>query len=199
MRRYRLLHLIAIFVLISQTQAKEPKVKPVLSDSPSAPYEIGERLVYDISYMGIPAGEAVTEVYEKTRMKGRETFRIVSTVESNDFVSLFYPVRDRIESFIDSERFYSHYIKVKQQQGRKKREKVIDFDQVRHRAVQIKKHKGELKEETFDIPPDVQDSLSALYYLRMHQGLSVGESVFIDVHESNKIGNWRSRFSQEKK
>jgi len=146
-------------------------------------------LVYEVSYMGILAGEAVMAVLDKKEIKGRESFHIVSTVESNDFVSFFYPVRDRIESFIDAETYYSHSIKIKQRQGRKKREKVIDFDQIRHRALQTKKDKGELKQQAFDIPPEVQDSLSALYYFRMHQDLQVGESVFIPVHESDK--NWK--------
>jgi len=189
MKRFSPFVFIGLFILISQSSAKEPTSNPVLSETPYATYKMGERLVYEVSYMGIPAGEAVMEVHEKTKIKGRDTIHIISTVESNAFVSFFYPVKDRIESFIDSEKFYSHYIKVKQRQGRKRREKVIDFDQVQHRAVLIKKDKGELKEETFDIPPKVQDSLSALYFFRMHQDLSAGESVFIDVHESRK--NWK--------
>lgn len=189
MKRFFPFVFIGLFILISQPSANEPTSNPVLSETLSATYEVGERLVYKVSYMGIPAGEAVMEVHGKTEVNGREAIHIISTVESNAFVSFFYPVRDRIESFIDSERFYSHYIKVKQRQGRKRREKVIDFDQVQHRAVLIKKDKGELTEETFDIPPEVQDSLSALYFFRMHKDLSVGKSVFIDVHESRK--NWK--------
>ncbi len=185
----RLLPFLGFFFIISQTYATELVSTPPLNLAQSTVYQPGERLVYKVTYMGIPAGEAVMAVLDKTEMNGRESFHILSTVESNDFVSFFYPVQDRIESFIDAEALYSHAIKIKQRQGKKRREKVIDFDQVEHRALQTKKDKGGLKEEVFDIPPQVQDSLSALYYFRMHQDLVVGQSVYIPVHESDK--NWK--------
>ncbi len=182
--------LLIFVVLIAQSQALEPLSQRAKNLKTLRPFQMGERLVYRVSYMGIPAGEAVMAVSKKMQFKGREAYHIVSTVESNDFISVFYPVKDRIESFVDTEEFYSHYIKINQQQGRKRREKIIDFDQVRHRAIQIKtdKIKSEVKTEVFSIPPGVHDSLSSLYYFRMHQDLVPGESVFIDVHESNK--NW---------
>lgn len=176
--------------LIAQSQALEPLPQRAKNLKTLRPFQMGERLVYRVSYMGIPAGEAVMSVSKKMQFKGREAYHIISTVESNDFISVFYPVKDRVESFVDTEEFYSHYIKINQRQGRKRREKIIDFDQVRHRAIQIKtdKIKSEVKTEVFSIPPGVHDSLSSLYYFRMHQDLEPGESVFIDVHESNK--NW---------
>ncbi len=182
--------LFAFIVLIARSQAFEPVPKHAQNFKVLRPFQMGERLVYKVSYMGIPAGEAVMEVSKKIQFKGREAYHIISTVESNDFISVFYPVKDRVESFVDTEEFYSHYIKINQRQGRKRREKVIDFDQIRHRAIQVKtdKVKSEVKTEVFRIPPGVQDSLSSLYYFRMHQDLVPGESVFIDVHESNK--NW---------
>jgi len=182
--------LLAITVLIVRSHALEPSSEPVENLKTLRPFQMGERLVYKVSYMGVPAGEAVMEVSEKIKFKGREVYHIVSTVESNDFISFFYPVKDRVESFVDAEEFYSHYIKINQRQGKKRRKKTIDFDQVLHRAIQIKtdKVKSEVRTEVFQIPPRVQDSLSSLYYFRMHQNLVPGESVFIDVHESKK--NW---------
>jgi hypothetical protein len=45
------------------------------------------------------------------------------------------------------------------------------------------------QESRFDIPPQVQDILSSLYYFRTLPQLENGTSVFIDVHESKK--NWK--------
>ncbi len=144
----------------------------------------GERLVYDISYMGMSAGTAVMEVKEAIRHNGRVVYPIVSTAQSNDMVSLFYPVNDRVESLIDAEEIYSHRIDVKQHQGKKRREKVIDFDQTQHLATQHRKG----KKEVFTIPAEVQDSLSSLYFFRNQPLPEVGRSIFIPVHESEK--NW---------
>lgn len=180
-----LLLLFSCLLGISPIEAGEPVSLPPASHLPSnLAFAPGERLTYDITYLGARAGVAVMEVLEKTRMKGREVYHIISTAQSNDFVSLFYPVDDRVESFVDVEEFYSHYIKIKQHQGKRRREKVISFDQVQHRAVQFKND----KEKVFEIPPQVQDSLSSLYFFRVKNSIDVGRSVFINVHESEK--NW---------
>ncbi|MFQ5589454.1 MAG: DUF3108 domain-containing protein [Nitrospiria bacterium] len=185
MKTLHFLFLAAVLLLAPQSHATPHGPSPQPKDSsPVVAYGPGERLVYNVSYFGVPAGHAVMEVLGKTDLKGREVFHVLSTVNSNKFVSAFYPVKDRIETFIDAEEGYSHAIRIKQRQGRKRREKAIDFDQIRHRATQYKNNQV----ETFLVPPMVQDSLSALYHFRNHTALEVGKSVFIDVHESNK--NW---------
>jgi hypothetical protein len=156
---------------------KEPKI--------DVPFWAGERLTYEISWFGIKSGTAVMEVKEKLRMGEREVYHIVSTAQSNDFISFFYPVDDRVESFVDAEGLYPYNIQVHQHEGKRFREKSIIFDQVHHRALQI----NQKREQTFDIPPRVQDSLSSLYFFRTKEGIEVGKSVFIDVHESEK--NWQ--------
>ncbi len=145
----------------------------------------GEQLVYDISYMGIDAGTGIMTVKDPVTLRGRAVYPVVSTAQSNDFVSLFYPVNDRVVSHIDAQRFYSHVIDVKQHQGKKRREKVIRFDQDRHIATQYKQGKS----ETFVIPPETQDSLSSIYFFRNQTLPPVGQSVLIPVHESEE--NWQ--------
>lgn len=185
MKFWGTLFLFTCLLAISPIEATEPtSVRPPLHPLANSSFGPGERLAYDVTYLGAKAGIAVMEVTEKTNLKGREVYHIVSTAQSNDFVSLFYPVDDRVESFIDVEGFYSHYIKVKQHQGKRRREKVISFDQIQHRAVQFKNN----KEKVFEIPPRVQDSLSSLYFFRVKNTIDVGRSVFIHVHESEK--NW---------
>ena len=144
----------------------------------------GERLVYDIRYLGMSAGTGVMEVKPAEILGGQQVYPIVSTAQSNDMVSLFYPVNDRVESRIDVAALYSHRIDIRQHQGKKRREKSITFDQVRHIAVQQKNG----RETSFPIPPAVQDSLSSLYFFRNQTFPPAGQSVFIPVHESEK--NW---------
>jgi hypothetical protein len=145
----------------------------------------GETLVYEVRFLGVAAGTAILSVNDPITFNGYEVYPILSTVQSNDFVSFFYPVNDRVESYLDAKELYSHRINMKQHQGKRKRKKQIEFDQVKHKAVQIK----EDARETFDIPPKVNDFLSALYYFRAQRSIEVGRSVFIDVHEGEK--NWK--------
>lgn len=148
-------------------------------------FDVGEKLVYSLTWMGIPAGTATMEVKERKILGEREVYYISSTARSNSFISMFYPVDDLVETFIDLEGIYSHGIKVRQREGNYKSDKEIIFDHQNRKATLVK-NGGE--PEVFDIPPKVQDSLSCLYYFRtMNPG--VGESVFIDTHESKK--NWQ--------
>ena len=148
------------------------------------PFGHGERLVYEISWYNLVGGTASLDV-EEAAHDGTPIFRVRSVAKSNAFVSLFFPVEDRIESLIDRETLAALRLDVKQRQGKRRRERVTVFDQVNHVATVVKN--GERK--VLDIPPSVQDSLSCLYYFRSLPNIDVGETVTIDVHESNK--NWR--------
>lgn len=148
-------------------------------------FSFGERLVYRLYWYGIPAGKAVMEVQGPVQKEGKESYRLISTVRSNDFVSFFYPVEDRVESFVDVQEMLPLHIVIRQHQGKKRREKEVIFD--RHNGVARMIKNG--KEEAFEIPPTAQDFLSSLYYLRTMDHLEVGQSALIDIHESKK--NWQ--------
>jgi hypothetical protein len=145
------------------------------------PYKIGEKLVFELTWFGINAGWATLEVKEKTDYNGREVIRIVSTARSNKFVSVFYPVDDRTETFIDPLERYPHRFLIRLREGRYRSDKEIIFDQENLKAVFIKDGKA----ETFDVSPRVHDALSAFYYLRTLE-LKVGDTIYIKVFDNRK-------------
>jgi hypothetical protein len=145
----------------------------------------GERLVYDISWAGLRVGEAVLQSESGERFNNRDVFRLVSTARSNKFLSYFYPVNDRIESIIDAKGLYPYKITIDQRHGVWQRNRVVHFDQEEHTAELLAKGRT----SKYNIPPQVQDTLSSLYYFRTLPNLATGTSVFIDVHESKK--NWK--------
>jgi hypothetical protein len=166
-----------------------PLVAASLSMPPS-PREVpsffyGERLVYDISWGGIIVGQGVLQSETGEPLNGRPIFRISSTAVSNRVLSFIFPVKDRIESIVDANGLYPYKITVDQKHGSRQRYKEIRFDQDGHTALLLSKG----KESRFDIPPQVQDILSSLYYFRTFPKMESGTSVFIDVHESKK--NWK--------
>ena len=150
------------------------------------PFANGELLVYRIAWMGIPAGHATMAVRPLLdRDRGnRRVYHIVSTARSNEMVSLFYPVDDRTDSYMDARGLYSLWFKLRQREGRYRSDKEIRFDQQAHRALYI--HNG--KAEWFDTVPEVQDALSGLYFLRTLT-LEPGRPVTIPVFDSRK--NWQ--------
>jgi hypothetical protein len=166
-----------------------PLVAASLSMPPSSravpSFFFGERLAYDISWGGIIVGQGVLQTQTGEPWNGRNVFHITSTAASNRVLSIIFPVKDRIESIVDATGLYPYKIIVDQKHGSRQRNKEIRFDQDGHTALLLSKG----KESLFDVPPQVQDILSSLYYFRTFPQLESGSSVFIDVHESKK--NWK--------
>ncbi|MBI5198796.1 MAG: DUF3108 domain-containing protein [Nitrospirae bacterium] len=145
------------------------------------PFKIGERLIFELTWFGIKAGWATLEVKEKVNYDGREIIRIISTAQSNKFVSVFYPVDDRTETFLDPLEKHPHRFIIKQREGNYRSDKEIVFDQEMAKAVFIKDGKS----QTFKVSPKVQDALSSFYYLRTLD-LKVGNTVYIKIFDNGK-------------
>ncbi len=145
---------------------------------PSMPWGVGERLEFSIRWGVIRAGVGTLEVRDSLSLGGRETFRIVHTARSARFFDPFYRVRNRAESFIDSE--FLHTVRFERiiREGSYSKDSVIIYDHEYGAAYE--------DGERFEISPGVHDVLSAFYYLRT-MDLEVGESYEFEVGSDKKI------------
>ena len=181
--------LLLALLIVTQTKAMEMTGTSTVVVAPHPiplrlPFAPGEKLIYDVRYLGVRTGTAVLAVLDAISIDGQEIYPLLSTAQSGDFASVFYPVNDRIESRLNTKGLYSESINVNQHEGKRRRQKHIEFDQVEHKAIQMENG----QRDVFDIPPNVHDSLSALYIFRTEK-LTVGSSIFINVHDSGK--NWK--------
>jgi hypothetical protein len=123
-------------------------------------YGIGERLVFDINYGLITAGEAIMSVPSYDSVAGRRCFRVEFFVNSLPSFSWIYRVEDRYLTFIDEEtlapwRFEQHI-----REGSYKRDFVAEFDQVKKIA--------NTPDSIYQVPEYVHDIMSAFYYARTY-------------------------------
>ncbi len=156
---------------------------------------VPEKLVYELSWTGIPVGTATQEITEEGNVR-----RIVSTARSNDWLSVFFPVGDRIEStlarvgapFPGLTRYYRMQIR----EGGHRRDREIDFDQVGGNAVYHDRRSGEKK----DIPlvPPVFDIYGSFYYVRFLP-LEVGKSFVVTVLDGKKVEQVEVRVLRKEK
>ncbi len=121
-------------------------------------FTVGERLVFDVNYGYITAGEAVMGIPAYDSVAGRKCYRIQFTVNSLPSFSWIYKVEDRYLTFIDVEaiaplRFEQHI-----REGSFSKDFVAEFD---HKRKIARTPKGE-----YPIPEYVHDILSAFYYVR---------------------------------
>ncbi len=141
-------------------------------------YGPGEKLVFDISYGPISAGEATLEVKDVIDFQGHRCYRIESSTNSNRFFSSLYKVRDRVISYIDIGGLYSRYFYKRLREGDFRKTVEVVFDPDTATA-----HYADGKE--LPIVPGIQDVLSAFFYVR-NLNLTPGSSYLVPAHTSQK-------------
>jgi hypothetical protein len=147
------------------------------------PFGVGERLTFEIKYGFISAGNAVIGIPELVRERGRDCYHIVSVAESNAFFSVFFPVRDVVESLLDARELVSLKFEKHLSEGDYRAHDLVLFDHDRHLA--IYPGSGAKVDRLVPLSLDAQDVLSSLYYVRMVE-LDVGRSVYIENHADRK-------------
>jgi len=149
----------------------------------SLPFQPGERLVYNLRWGIIPAGYAELQVLPFATVNGEEAWHFIMSVQTTEFVDLFYKVRDRIETFTDLSMTNSLLYKKEQREGSTDRDVVIRFDWDSNSAVYS--NKGEVR-EPIAIETGTLDPLASLYYIRT-QSLADKLEVVKPVTDGKKV------------
>jgi hypothetical protein len=137
----------------------------------------GEKLVFSVQYGIVNAGEASLEIRNVASIGGADCYRVVSNARTNDVFSVFFKVRDRYESYVDTTELYSLRYEKHIREGKFKRDEVVEFDQKQHTAT--------YPDKVVPIAPRAQDVLSAMYYIRTLP-LEVGQSISVANHTDGK-------------
>lgn len=152
----------------------------------AAAFQMPERLEFEISYTGIPAGHAVQEV---TR-SGNEV-HIVSTARSAAWLKLFFPVDDRIESVLVQEGQQSmlgvpRLFRERIREGSTRYQKDAYFD--RQKLEVTTKDLLKKSETTQKVTAQTYDTLSSFYFFRT-MALQTGKSAYIDIFDCKRLWN----------
>lgn len=150
----------------------------------AAPFNVGEKLEYSLSWGNIPAGNSVMEITELVDLNGQNAYHLLSTTLSNKFVSSFYKVNSRINSYVDISNISSLKIEITERTGSRKKHEKIYIDSKKNKIIYNKN--GE--ETVHDAPKNIYDSVSSIYYLRT-RSLNAGEKINIKIFSSGKIYN----------
>ncbi|BDV41802.1 hypothetical protein GURASL_07250 [Geotalea uraniireducens] len=143
---------------------------------------VPEVLTYELTWTGIPVGVASQEIFDDGANR-----RIVSTARSNDWLSVFFPVEDPIES-----RYNPHegqfpgqvrHYRLQTREGRHHRDREIEFLP----AQGIARFRDNLSGEqaAVAIPPGTIDVYGSFYLVR-YLPLEVGVSHFVEILDSKR-------------
>jgi hypothetical protein len=149
--------------------------------SSSMAFQKGEWLKYRISYSNfLNAGFATLDIKE-SKKNGLETFHIKGDGKTTGVISWFFKVDDDYQTYFYKETLKPYRFIRKINEGGYTKNKEILFDHAANKAT-VKDFKKNT-ENTFHIANDIQDMLSALYYLRNQNlsNLKVGEEIILKL------------------
>jgi len=118
----------------------------------------GEKLTFDVKYGFVTAGIAEMAVQNTRKLAGRDVYHVTFRVNTVPAFDPFFIVRDRYETFLDVEGLFPWRFEQHIREGKYTKDFSAFFDQRRGFA----KTSG----GTFEIPPNVNDILSAFYITR---------------------------------
>ena len=108
--RKNLIQLILLIIVFCRISFSQDILGPTpLKDNPPINLvnhiTLGEELSYIASWAGFPAGSIRTKVWRNFKeIDSKKVFLFEATLETNDFVSFFYPVKNTIHSFTEAEK-----------------------------------------------------------------------------------------------
>ena len=148
-------------------------------------FQAGEWLKFKLSYSGwMKAGNATLEISENT-YKDKPVYKVVGKGWTTGAVKWFFNVEDHYESHFDKETGQPYKFVRNINEGGYTKNRIVDFDHVQNKALinDLKEHTN----STVDIEKNIQDLVSAYYYLRnnyntetIQKGSVVELNIFFD-------------------
>jgi len=141
---------------------------------PQSAFGVGERLVFDVGYGFITAGEAVMSIPRTDTIFGRPCYQVTFAVNSTPTFSWIYRVEDRYETLLDVRGIFPWKFTQHIREGRYSRDFTATFDQVNNIA--------RADDKEYPIPSYVHDVVSAFYYIRTqdYSTSRIGEKTILE-------------------
>ena len=151
-------------------------------------FGVGERLVFDVNYGFINAGEAVMYVAGYDTISTHKCYRVEFTVNSHPSFNWIYKVEDRYLTYIDVDAIVPWKFEQHIREGSYRRDFIAEFDQVRHIA--------RTTEGQYEVPEYVHDIMSAFYYARVldYSNMKIGEGPTLFNFYKDKSHELKVRF-----
>lgn len=177
--------------------APAPVAKPVdvleVVNADKIPFEIGEHMEIELTWMGLSAGTVVMEVREGEVFSGRPTFKLWGNVTSSRLVDSIYHVDNTLETYVDRAGLIPYKFLLHMIESAQTKETRVSFDHVNHKAhywaKRISKRWGdENPNRTDDIMPLSKDMYSAVYYARA-LSYTLNKKITFPVYENGQNFN----------
>lgn len=156
--------LVLIFLILSNLSILGQTNTNKFTPNKEFAFQKGEWLQFRMSYSNfINAGYATIKV-KGARNKNKEAFHVLGEGKTSGLVGLFFKVKDDYQTYFYKESLKPYRFIRKINEGGYTKDKEILFNHETNEAV-VKNFKKNT-EQTYTVDNNIQDMLSALYYLR---------------------------------
>jgi hypothetical protein len=157
-------------------------------------FQAGEWLKFRIHYGLINAGYATLEVQEAVK-NNKKVFHAIGKGYTVGMSRFFFKVNDNYESYFDKETGKPYQYVRKIDEGGYTKDQEGFFNQATNKIL-VKDYKNKT-ENTFQVTENIQDIISAFFYLRNHpevDKLKVNESIAIDMFFDDEITKFKLKY-----
>lgn len=157
-------------------------------------FKNGEWLSFQIKYGWFNASKASLEIKSK-KLDGKEVYHIKGYGQSTGLLDVFFKVRDRYETYIDTNTVKPYKFIRDLSEGGYTKNKMIRFDHNNNIAT-VHNYKYESIEK-HKFTDKTQDMLSALYYLRNkvdNDKLKIGDEFILNMFFDEQNFDFKTRF-----
>ena len=195
---------ISVLLVLFLSFLSSPQNLPVQSDSvdqftvgedDSAAFKPGEWLKFRIHYGFLNASYATLQVNSEN-LGGVPVYHVVGNGKTTGFASIFFKVDDTYESYFDKKNGRPYKFIRKINEGGYTKDIEVNFDYKNDVAVLNDKKKD--KKFNFTIQDDIQDLVSAFYFLRNNykvEDLEVGKTIDMDLlYDDDGVFKFRLKY-----
>ena len=156
------------------------EMKQALSIFDELPFDVGERIHFVVTYLGIKGGYAEAIIKHPVRIKDGWAARVTGEVKSAEWYAWIAKVHDAVESvFMPHEKYKPVQFFMNQQEAKFFNSKIVKFNHETSKIEQTERRKDkDIKELAFDLEKEVKDAIGALYYLRQEIDLWAKDKPF---------------------
>jgi len=187
---------ILIFLISALSFGQSVKSENDISKKKYA-FKSGEWLKFRMSYSNfLNAGYSTMEVRGASN-NGKEAFHILGKGKSTGLISLFFKVEDDYQTFMYKESLKPYRFIRKINEGGYTKDQEIFFDHTTNLAT-VNNYKHETVEK-YKISSEIQDMLSALYFLRNQEisNLKEGDDIELKLFMDDEITVFKLQFLEK--
>jgi hypothetical protein len=145
------------------------------------PFKVGERLSYDVTWSTfLVAGNATAVVAERRTGTGSPAYHIIADGRPIPLLQRLYNVYYKMESMLDTVTLLPQRMSLYSEESGGRRLAATIFDRSRRKVLFELDDAGTPLKSELDVPPQVQDGLSAVYVLRA-MNFTAGDRISLPI------------------